>query len=197
MDRQAILAAEKVAVKYIGRKEPWIDRLYGSKLPFNKGQVRVVPSNLALRLLRHQDLFTTVEANTPGDAPNQGENNGQNAPDDLLNLGQGTGGDTGSTENAGDNGDDTGNQGEKTEDNSEDKGDDNTDELLDKAKAEQEAKDEQERERQDVIDRVQGMDKDALDNFAYSKYEQRINKRKSVENLREDVIGMIDRFGVV
>jgi len=184
MDRQAILAAEKVAVKYIGRKEPWIDRLYGSKLPFHKEQVRVVPSSLALRLLRHEDLFTTETADTTGDEQKQSENSGDNAGD-LLTQGE-------KTED---------NSEGKTEDNSEDKGDnnseDNTDELLDNAKAEQEAKEQQERERQDVIDRVQGMDKDALDNFAYSNYEQRINKRKSVENLREDVIGMIDRFGVV
>lgn len=149
MDRHAILAAEKVAVEYIGRKEPWVDRVYGSKLPFYKGQVRVVPSALALRFLRHPDLFQLTEADTTGDAPKQ---------DDEQ---------------------------------------DDTDQRLEQSTEESDEAREREGQRQDVVDRVMSMEKDALEQFAFTNYQQKLNKRKAVETLRQDVVGFIDQYGVV
>lgn len=46
-----------VAVQYIGTRETYVDRLYGSGLMFGKGQVRNVPGDLARRFLNHSDLF--------------------------------------------------------------------------------------------------------------------------------------------
>ena len=165
MDRRAIYAAERVPVEYIGRKEPWVDKLYGSKLPFNKGQVRVVPSERAIRLLRHEDLFKLAETDTECDEQKQ--------DDSQMSLDP--------------------NEGEQDEGDEQD----DTDELLDEAEKEQAEAKQREQERQDLVDQVNAMtDKDSLEHFAQTRYQQRINKRKSVENLREDVVGMIDQFGV-
>lgn len=57
-----------VVVRYIGRREQWQDRLYGSGLSFRTGQVRAVPGGLARQLLRHADMFEPVEqAGTDGE----------------------------------------------------------------------------------------------------------------------------------
>ncbi|MBS9759145.1 hypothetical protein JR044_34755, partial [Pseudomonas aeruginosa] len=42
---------------YIGPRESFTDRLYGSGLMFTQGQVRSVPGDLARRFLNHRDLF--------------------------------------------------------------------------------------------------------------------------------------------
>ncbi|RZL88826.1 MAG: hypothetical protein EOP82_21660 [Variovorax sp.] len=52
-----------VPVAYTGRDAVWTDNLYGSNLPFAQGQTRMVPPELAARLLRHADVFE------PGEAP--------------------------------------------------------------------------------------------------------------------------------
>ena len=44
---------------------------------------------------------------------------------------------------------------------------------------------------------IDQMDKDALELFAKSNYEQDLDKRKNVETLRAQVKGMIDQFGIV
>ena len=50
---------------------------------------------------------------------------------------------------------------------------------------------------QDLRDSVQSMDKEALSHFAGTNYRQIIDRRRSVEALREEVLGFIDRFGAV
>lgn len=49
--------AGMVPVKYIGRRDTFVDRIYGSLLKFEKDQVRSVPADLARNFLRHQDQF--------------------------------------------------------------------------------------------------------------------------------------------
>jgi hypothetical protein len=44
---------------------------------------------------------------------------------------------------------------------------------------------------------VRAMDKEALASFAQRNYGQLIDRRHSVEDLRQEVVQMIDRFGVV
>ena len=53
--------AELMNVKYIGKREPWYDRNYGSGLSFNCKQTRALPWNIARKLLRHSDLFEEVK----------------------------------------------------------------------------------------------------------------------------------------
>lgn len=74
---------------------------------------------------------------------------------------------------------------------------DDTAEQLAQAQQNQDQAKQEESERQDLVDRIMLMDKDALGDFALSNYEQNLNKRRSVENLREQVVGFVDRFGVV
>lgn len=54
------------AVKYIGFRPEWEDRVYNSGIAFVTDQVRVLPFELARSLLRHTDLFepATVETET-------------------------------------------------------------------------------------------------------------------------------------
>lgn len=54
---------ELVPVVYTGREDEWTDNLYGTGLPFTKGQTRMLPPDLAVRFLRHADVFE------PGEAP--------------------------------------------------------------------------------------------------------------------------------
>lgn len=50
---------------------------------------------------------------------------------------------------------------------------------------------------QQVFDQIDRMDKAALEEFARNNYRQDIDKRRSLENLREQVRQMVDQFGVV
>ncbi|MCF0265485.1 hypothetical protein KW868_13605 [Acinetobacter guillouiae] len=50
------LGTSGIAIQYVGRKDQYIDRLYGSNLVFAHGQVRIVPSNIASSLLKHPEF---------------------------------------------------------------------------------------------------------------------------------------------
>lgn len=56
-----------VPVQYIGARDTFTDRLYGSGLMFTKGQVRSVPGELARRLLKHRDTFALFKGEAPAD----------------------------------------------------------------------------------------------------------------------------------
>lgn len=49
---------------------------------------------------------------------------------------------------------------------------------------------------QDARDIVANLDKDALQTYAKTNFSVNVDKRKSVEALRSEVTGMIDRFGI-
>ena len=79
-----------------------------------------------------------------------------------------------------------------------------TDKPLDDTQAtlEQSAKEQAEREaalnnRQNLVDQVNLMDKDALKSFAHEKYGQPLTKSLSVDNMRAKVVGLIDQYGMV
>ena len=130
-----------VGVKYIGFRESWVDRLYGTGLYFTQEQVRHVPMLAAVKLLRHADLFERV---------------------DIEALQQ-----------------------------------DDAEALQQEAAAKQQREDEDLDETFDTYLSIDQMDKDALELFAKSNYEQDLDKRKNVETLRAQVKGMIDQFGIV
>jgi len=50
------------AVTFIGRRESFTDRLYGTGLTFSKGQTRVLPAEIAAKFLRHPDVFSPSTA---------------------------------------------------------------------------------------------------------------------------------------
>ena len=74
---------------------------------------------------------------------------------------------------------------------------DDTAEILEEAARERDAQRVDQSAIQDLRDSVQSMDKDALSLFASTNYRQIIDRRRSVETLRGDVLGFIDRFGAV
>lgn len=54
---------------------------------------------------------------------------------------------------------------------------------------------EQDTQRQELDLTIQTMDKDALENFARTHFRQELDKRRSVDTLRQEVARMIDQFG--
>ena len=52
---------DEVSIKYIGKREPWHDRLYRTSLVFDCNQVRTIPWEMARKFLRHEDLFKKVD----------------------------------------------------------------------------------------------------------------------------------------
>lgn len=74
---------------------------------------------------------------------------------------------------------------------------DNTQTLIDQKAKETAEKIKSENNLQELYTQVSVMDKDALEQFAKDHYQVDLNKRKSLENLREEVIGLIDQFGVI
>lgn len=152
---------QPVEVKYIGKREPWFDRLYDTGLSFVCGQSRVLPWDMAPKFLRHTDLFEQVvpaDDEAPADDTPPAEDQPPAAEDEQP---------------------------------------DDTQALLDEQAAKNDAKKDEQLEKQALYDQVNNMDKDALSDFAEINYQQTINKRKSEDNLRADVIAMIDEFGAV
>lgn len=77
----AVKEATGMPVRYIGPRESWFDRLYGSGLGFIRGQVRCVPGDLARRFLKHADLF---ELATGAAAETQAEQQEADDTDEIL-----------------------------------------------------------------------------------------------------------------
>ena len=150
---------DEVSIKYIGKREPWHDRLYRTGLVFDCDQVRTIPWDMARKFLRHEDLFEKVGA----DAKDEGGKANSAPKADTKN--------------------------------DSDKAVDDTQALLDEQEAKNKDKDDEQSELQALYDQVNVMDKDALKDFAFTHYQQKINKSKSEENLRIEVNGMIDQFG--
>lgn len=73
------VVVDGVPVKYIGPRESWTDRLYGSGLTFVTDQIRDVPGELARRFLKHADLFEQAGIQDAIDSLTQ-------APDDTSEL---------------------------------------------------------------------------------------------------------------
>lgn len=49
-----------VGVRYTGKRDPFIERVYKSELSFMPGQVRCIPPDLAKKLLKHTDVFERI-----------------------------------------------------------------------------------------------------------------------------------------
>ena len=46
-----------VGVTYTGSEDPFVDRIYRSRLTFERGQTRELPPELAAKFLQHADVF--------------------------------------------------------------------------------------------------------------------------------------------
>ncbi|MBI1625184.1 hypothetical protein [Comamonas suwonensis] len=74
-------------VKYIGRRSPYVDRLYGTNLSFERGQVRSLPSQIAKRFLRHADMFASCKDEQAASSQD-GQSSAQLVDDTLQTLEQ-------------------------------------------------------------------------------------------------------------
>lgn len=70
-----------VSIKYIGKREPWHDRLYRTGLVFDCNQVRTIPWDMARKFLRHEDLFEKVD----DDAKDEDDATDSTSEDDTQN----------------------------------------------------------------------------------------------------------------
>ncbi len=143
-------AQEKLAVRFIGRKAPYFDRLYGTGLTFENDQVRAVPVAIAKQFLKHGDCFELADVEVV----------------ETVKVVE--------------------------------QKEDDTDELLEKAEQEKQADKQEDNRIEDLRAIVLSMnDKQALADLSMEKWQQPLNKTKSVANLREQVLQYIDQFGIV
>lgn len=84
---------DEVSIKYIGKREPWHDRLYRTGLVFDCNQVRTIPWDMARKFLRHEDLFEKVDADakdesdeTPEKPEGDTQDDSNQEPDDTQAL---------------------------------------------------------------------------------------------------------------
>ena len=75
--------------------------------------------------------------------------------------------------------------------------DDGTKAALELAAKEQETAASKEQQLQDMYDTINTMDKAALEAFARDHYRQELDKRQSLGNLRNQVRGFVDQFGMI
>lgn len=137
----AAVPGNYIGVAYIGNREDWTDRQYGTGLYFVAGQVRMLPPVQAVKLLRHADLFERADSGAEGA--------------------------------------------------------DDTSQILESSEQEGKRLDQARRSTLDLMDQVELMDKNALADYAMLQWQQKLDKRTSVEAMRSQVREFIDRFGVV
>lgn len=157
-----------INVQYVGREEPYTDRLYGSNLTFSPNQVRRMPGELAMRFLRHADVFLRV-ADQEAVAQTAAPAAPLVAPKpDAALVAEGAFA-VATT--------------------------DDTAAVLEQAKLDKAKEDTETDRTQDVIDQLGDMGKDALQDFALVHYGQKVPKNLSVENMRTRVGDMVRQYG--
>jgi len=181
---------DEVSIKYIGKREPWPDRLYRTGLVFDCNQVRTIPWDMARKFLRHEDLFEKFEPVTKVDLVKQTKPKNDEPPADINDIDP-----LKDESNAKDKGDESDQTPEDDTQNDSDQKADDTQALLDEQEAKNKDKDDEQTELQALYDQVTVMEKEALKDFAQNHYQQNTNNSKSVENIRLDVTAMIDQFG--
>lgn len=206
---------EKVSVRFIGRKAPWTDNLYGTNLTFEKDQVRAVPADIAKKFLKHGDCFERA------DAPETTETTTKKVADPAMPILLGSNvhesliaikgndvplGDvvafafmvselTAEEWNALEQ-DDRNARLDAAIDFAVNQ--DDTDAVLANTQQEQAKKQEEQNLVDDLRSQVMAInDKQALADLAMTRWQQQLNKSKSVANLQQQVLQYIDQFGIV
>jgi hypothetical protein len=192
-----------VRVKYIGREDPFYDRLYSSNLTFVPEQVRTIGDlDLVAKFLRHSDCFERVVV-----APVAPAAALASPPAPVVPATDGLGGEAGpqSGEGSGSSESPPGPDGQssaapsgdtKPEGESTEELEDDTETRLaeaNKAEADRKAA---EQNRLDLVQTLDSMDKDGLQEFGVAKFSQKVPKNLSVENMRARIVEMIDQYGV-
>ncbi|WP_398493395.1 hypothetical protein [Variovorax sp.] len=195
-----------VSVKYIGREDPFYDRLYGSNLSFKPEQVRPINDlDLVAKFLRHSDCFervviapatpAPVVVPTPAAPDAQGGESAAGAGD------AGEGSDDGTAEGAAPDG--AGGQADgapagdtQPADDGTHEPEDDTDAVLAEAKKAEEARKLADQTRLDLVQTLDSMDKDQLQDWGFDKFQQKVPKTLTPENMRARLVEMIDQYGV-
>lgn len=120
------------AIKYIGKRPEYVDGTYGTRIHFVQDETKLVPTDKALLMLKHPDVYVLGEAA-----------DGMEAPKPKA------------------------------------KTDDTDEEAL-----------------QGLRDSVAAMPKNALKEFAQANYSVKLDTKKGVTDLRLEVVGLIDQYGV-
>ncbi|WP_295977981.1 hypothetical protein [uncultured Variovorax sp.] len=194
-----------VPVKYIGREDPFYDRLYGSNLSFVPQQVRTIGDlDLVAKFLRHSDCFervvvvpaTPVAAPAPAPAPAPTQPAGEAGAQDGDAIG-GEGNGTGESSTGSDGQPPAAPTGEaKPEVETTEEPADDTAELLAEANKADADRKLAEQNRLDLVQSLDSMDKDALQEWGVQKFSQKVPKNLSVENMRARIVELIDQYGV-
>lgn len=169
---------QKTRVRYIGRHATYTDNLYGTGLTFQRGQTAIVPAEIAVRMLKHRDSYEAV-----ADPAEQ-------AATIAATIADLTAGANVTPPPA----------IEPTQDDPPPPPEPVLDEqgqpILEPGDKQPAADDDAEEQAQQVRDTIAAMDKDALEQFAQTNYSTKIDKRRGVEALRQEVTGMFERFGL-
>ena len=166
---------QKIRVRYIGRHDTYTDNLYGTGLTFERGQSALVPPEIAVRMLKHKDSYERV----------------QEQPQEPV-IASLTAGPSAATPTEADPTQAQGDSQPPTEPAL----DENGKPVLEATDTKPAADSDAEEQAQQVRDTIAAMDKDALVQFAQTNYSTALDKRRSVETLRQEVTGMFERFGL-
>ena len=160
---------QDVAVTYKGPDTPFKDRIYRSGLTFTPGQTRVLPEPLAMRFLRHEDVFERAQVKME---TTKQEKLQVQLPQPLAQ------------ENAG------------KQDTPVQVPVDDTQAQLDAAKKEDDDKREQDGARFELLESIEAMDRKALISWAEINYQQKIPGNSSLDKARDMARGFIDQYGM-
>ena len=84
---------DRTPVKYIGVRDEYTDGAYGTRITFKQGETQLVPSDKAVLMLKHSDVYAKgdiegAEVATLNESPkaNESEEELQNARDAVANM---------------------------------------------------------------------------------------------------------------
>lgn len=181
-----------VQVRYVGTDEPYTDRLYASKLTFYPQQVRRLPGELAVRFLRHEDVFKRVpdEVTAPPPAADAADvvfKGAELADTKLLAAVVGIDGVPNSSVVV------SAQAAAALLGHA--KAVDDTAKVLEQAAKEKGVEDTEVNRMEDVISLVNTMEKDALQEYAQLHYGQKVPKNLTVDNMRIRVADLVRAYG--
>lgn len=118
-------------IKYIGKRPEYVDGTYGTRIRFVQGETELVPTDKALLMLKHPDVYEAGEESSKLKVPNLPQKEGEDE-DELQNL----------------------------------------------------------------RDSISSMNKEGLKEFAQTHYNVKLNGQKGEGTLRQEVIGLVDQYGL-
>lgn len=157
-----------VAVTYVGKENPFKDRLYRSGLTFTPGQTRPLPPALAARFLHHDDLFKPTAATKAAES----------AKDKKADADADTSGKLPVT---------TGALNQPVDD---------TAKLLAEQSQQQSEQRAKEDARYALLEQLEKMDRPGLINWAQDTYKQKIPGNLGVAKARDMAKGFVDQYGM-